>query len=117
MRGYAGPGIVGPSDARMHAMRGKMGPQPSTPGVPLHQTAAMHAPMAEHESQGMSGFDYAMVGRMQRMDAGLAPIERSMPTPPEPLRKGYQDIDFEFLLNMSDDFLWKAEEMLTLLEE
>ena len=103
--------IVGPSD-----MRAKMGPMVSSPGVPLYQTAPdMVGYMAEHESQGMSGFDYAMIGRMQRMEAGLPAVdlERSFRREPAPLAKS--DVSFDFLLHMSDDFLAKADEVLAIL--
>lgn len=93
---------------------------PDTPGVPLHVTeAAMSAQMsAGYEAPSApTGFDYAMIGRMQRMEAGLPAIEtmeRSMPAP-EALVS--DDIDFGFLLDMSADFLAKSEELLALLEE
>lgn len=105
-------------------MRGKMhSPVPSTPGQPISATAP-EGPVGRMSESGyqtqMSGFDYAMLGRMQRLDAGLPAVEApqmersdtSVPT----LRKS-EAVSFDFLLELSEDFEKADREMRALLGE
>lgn len=106
-------------------MRGKMhSPVPSTPGQPISATAPS-GPVGRMSESGyqsqMSGFDYAMLGRMQRLDAGMnaveapeSPFERSDTEEPT-LRKA--EPSFDFLLELSEDFEKADQEMRSLLED